>query len=123
MGLFDFFKKSKKMIAIPEPDQKEVDWFFTEEAKERFKVCGMNAEEMISIWTSPNGEVLMMGYTARNGNMRRDDLPSTFFADYLRALKTTDMVALATFAAHLAVYDDTYATRTNTLPELLRGGA
>lgn len=107
MGLFGFFKKSKEQVVVPEPDKKAVDWFFTEEAKSRFRVCKSNKKEMFQVWSSPHGKAYMAGYTAPKGNIyRRDDFPSTFFADYLRALKTTDMAFLATNASHLALKDE-----------------
>ena len=107
MGLFR--KKEKQKIVVPESDQNEIAWFFTEEAKSRFRICKSNAEEMIQVWSSPHGKALMAGYTAPKGNVyRRDDFLSTFFADYLRALKTTDMAFLATNASHLALNDEVF---------------
>lgn len=110
MGLFDFFKKTEKQVVIPEPDEQAVAWFFTDEAKSRFRICVSNKDEMLQVWFSPYGKAIMAGYTAPKGNIyRRDDLLPTFFADYLRALKTTDMAYLATNAAHLAIDDETVA--------------
>ena len=105
MVLFDFFK-STKPIKVPEADQKAVDWFFTVDGKIAFQEALCNQQEMLDLWFSPNGHLHMVGCTCPKGNPYRREYPSTFFADYLRALKTIDMAFLATNAAHLAMDDD-----------------
>ena len=110
MGLFDLFNKTKKQIVIPEPDEQAVAWFFTDEASNKFRTCVSNTEDILQVWFSPNGNFIMTGFTTPKGNIyRRDDFLPTFFADYLRALKTIDMAFLAANAARLAIDDETVA--------------
>ena len=104
MGLFGFNKKEKPII-VPEPDKSKVEWFFTEEAKERFKILVRRyADDMQEVWFS--GENNMIGAILEKGNPYRQEFPCTFFADYLRAIKTMASPALAFVATDLAIDGD-----------------
>ena len=50
MGLF--WKKEQKPVVVPEPNQNEIDWFFTEEAKFLFEGTFVLSDEMYEIWFS-----------------------------------------------------------------------
>ena len=101
MGLFGF-KKKEKQVVIPEPDKSELDWFFTEEAKELFeKSVRLYEDEMWETWSK--GQREMIGPILEKGNWHRREYPCTFFADYLRALKTLDSPRLAVNAVDLAL--------------------
>lgn len=105
MGLFDFLKKEKNVI-VPESDADKVNWFFTDEAKAVFKRTLFDVDEMWNIWKGQNGASYMIGYTSPEGNPFRKNFPCTFFADYLRALKTMDAPRLAVYAVDLAMDGD-----------------
>ena len=105
MGLFGF-KKKEKQIVIPEPNKSEVDWFFTEEAKNTFETwVKENNDEMWEV-EAEKGIRGITGATLEKGNIFRKEYPCTFFADYLRALKTMDSPWLAFYAANLALDGD-----------------
>lgn len=104
MGLFGI-KKGKSVI-VPEPNQNELDWFFTKEAENLFNSCIRKKDEMYEVWFSENGDKYMIGYTMPKGNSFRREYPCTFFADYLRVLKTIDTPHLAINAVDLAMEED-----------------
>ena len=103
MGLFGFSKKKK--VIIPEADEEKVDWFFSEDGEGTFQSCLYNIDEMMEILSEKGGITDMIGYTGE-GMFRNSDLPCTFFADYLRALKTIDVPKLACAAVDLAIDGD-----------------
>ena len=105
MGLFKFFKKEKEIV-IPQPDEGKVKWFFSEEAEATFKRTLHSKDEMLSIWFAEGGKTELIAYTSGESVFRRGDFPCTFFADYLRALKTIDVPRLAMNAVHLAMDGD-----------------
>ena len=101
MGLFGF-KNKEKQVVIPEPNKSELEWFFTEEAKNVFeRSVKLYTDDMWEVWSS--GERNMIGPILEKGNPFRKEFPCTFFADYLRALKTMDSPRLAINAADLAI--------------------
>ncbi len=104
MGFFDFFKNlfKEKEIIIPPVDEEKVNWFFSEDAKDTFKRTLRYAKEMYEIWAEEGGPSDLIFYTGE-GNARREELPCTFFADYLRALNTIDVPTLSFMAADLAI--------------------
>lgn len=97
MGLFKFAKKTP----ISEP--MDVDWFFTDTAKKAFKNTLINKDEMYEICSKYNWPSKIAAYLAPKGDSYREEFPATFFADYLRALKTIDWPMLAVNAADLAI--------------------
>ena len=117
MGLF--WTKKEKPVVIPEPDKNATDWFFTEEAKNLFgKSIHVYKEEMYEVWFSEYGPSSMIGYTQAKGNPFRKEYPCTFFADYLRGLKTMHSPYLAINAADLAI--DTEEREAIPYPDCLK---
>ncbi len=110
MGLFSFFKRDNEdndKIVIPQPDENEIKWFFSDEAREVFEIMVLsNADEMEEIWGQEYGQLEMNGYITPKGNPLRREYPCTFFADYLRALKTIDSPRLAYYTMDLALDGD-----------------
>ena len=104
MGLFGFRKKEVAMV-IPEPNQNEIDWFFTEEAKSIFeKWVKLYKDEMWEEWGSLG--VFMEPYMSEEDEPERRTYPCTFFADYFRALKTIVHPRLVFEATDLAIDGD-----------------
>lgn len=104
MGFFDVFKNlfKEKEIIIPPADEEKVNWFFSEDAKDMFKRTLRYAKEMYEIGTQEGGMSDLIFYTGE-GSARREELPCTFFADYLRALNTIAVPRLTFMAADLAI--------------------
>lgn len=101
-----FGRKKEKPVVVPEPNKNEVDWFFTQEAKNLFQEYAYNKDEMYDVWFSEYGAMDMIGYIMAKGNAYRREYPCTFFADYLRVLKTIDSPDLAINAVDLALDGD-----------------
>lgn len=105
MGLFDFLKQKNDFVIIPEPDPKELNWFFSEEAKSLFDSwVELYGDEMWEEWCSLG--VYMEPCMREKGDPSRKTYPCTFFADYLRVLKTMVPAMLAYEAADLAIDGD-----------------
>lgn len=101
MGLFDFFKNKK--VVIPEPNAEELTWFFSDKGKNAWESSLVNKTEMYDLYHSEYGESLIAANIQKEGNRFRTNLPCTFFADYLRALKTVDSAKLAFLCADLSI--------------------
>lgn len=105
MGLFAI--KKEKPVVVPEPDNNLVNWFFTVAAENAFEQSVyVRSKEMYEVWFSQYGPSQMAGYIQPKGHPFRKEYPCTFFADYLRALKTMASSYLALNAADLAIDGD-----------------
>ncbi len=107
MGLFNLFKfgvpKRQEYQKTEEDLRTErLEWFFTEEAKEKFELSVKKYEdEMYEVWKRDVSEFIM--YTSEKGSPNRIEYPCTIIADYLRALDTMTPPCLSVDIAHLII--------------------
>lgn len=103
MGLFDFRKKKTNAVVPNEQDtvdKEKINWYFTEEAKEKFeRSMRFHFDEMMELYQdSPSNLIFII----EDGTYRREDMPCTFFADYLREMKLFYNAVLVANLADLA---------------------
>ncbi len=98
MGLFDFKKKKNEV------NQEKVDWYFSPEGKKRFDECIINKDLMMKAFEGDRPSTMIEGFCLPEGKPGRiDNVPCTFFADYLRERKIFTTGPIAYFACDLAI--------------------